>query len=141
MRHLIALMILVFAGCAPSFDDSDLLPDSDESRLVWAANSDQFGQAVLQTVKGFDSRYQSAYIQQNSDRRGLRTFEVTGVNIVADQIQVLFQVQEERNSVLYVKDITVGGTDTTNWRPFVQKLEDVLVAALDAKFQRSRLTR
>lgn len=143
MRYVVALMVLVvLASCAPSFDDNtELLPGSEESRLVWAANSDTFGQAVRSTVQSFDLRYQSAYIQQNSDRRGLRTFEITSVNIINDEIQVLFQVQEERRAVLYVKDITVGGTDRERWRPFVQKLEDTLVEALDAKFQRSMLTR
>jgi hypothetical protein len=140
MRCIVVLMICLM-GCVPSFDDSELLPGSDESRLVWVANSEQFGQAVLRSVKAFDQRYQSAYIQQNSDRRGLRTFEITGVNIVKDEIQVLFQVQEERPAVLYVKDTTVGGTDRERWRPFVQKLEDMLAEALDAQFQRSMLTR
>jgi hypothetical protein len=128
MNYWIAMLVFALVGCAPSLDhDADLLPYSDESRLVWVANSEQFGQVTFETVKAFDARYQSAYIQQNSDRRGLRTFKITGVNIVKDEIQVLFQVQEERRAVLYVKDTTVGGTDRERWRPFVQKLEDMLV--------------
>jgi hypothetical protein len=134
-------LVLVLFSCAPSLTDEDLFAGSDESRLVWASNSDQFGSALLESVKSFDSRYQSAYIQRNSDSRGLKTFEVTGVNIVQDEIQVLFQVQEERQSVLYVKDTTVGGTDRNRWRENVLKLEETLVAALDAKFQRTSLTR
>ena len=141
MKYVVALMVFILASCAPSADDGfELLPGAEESKLVWAANSEDFGKAVLETVKAFDLRYQSSYVQQTSvDRRGLRTFEVTGVNIVRDEIQVLFQVQEERRSVLYVKDTTVGGTETTNWRPFVQKLQDALELALDAKFERGRL--
>ncbi len=137
----VMLLALTLFACAPAATDDELFSGSEESRLVWASNSDDFGRVTLETVKSFDSRYQSAYIRLNSDSRGLRTFEVTGVNIVQDEIQVLFQVQEERQSVLYIKDTTVGGTDRERWRENVLKLEETLVAALDTKFQRTRLTR
>jgi hypothetical protein len=142
MRLITTLVLaLTLLACAPATTGDEFLDGSDESRLVWASNSDEFGRVLLESVKSFDSRYQSAYIQLNSDSRGLKTFEVTNVNIVQDELQVLFQVQEERQSVLYVKDTTVGGTDRERWRENVLKLEDALVIALDAKFQRTRLTR
>jgi hypothetical protein len=141
--RLITTLVLMWTllSCAPAATDDELFSGSEESRLVWGANSDDFGRVLLENVKSFDSRYQSAYIKLNSDSRGLRTYEVTNVNIVQDAVQVLFQVQEERQSVLYLKDTTVSGTDTEGWRPFVSNLEQTLVTALDAKFQRTRLAR
>ncbi len=142
MKFVLAMLLaLTLFACAPAATDDELFSGSEENRLVWAANSDDFGRVLLEAVKSFDPRYQSAYIRLNSDSRGLKTYEVLSVNIVQDEFQVLFQVQEECQSVLYVKDTTVGGTDRERWRENVLKLEETLVTALDAKFQRTRLTR
>lgn len=127
---LLALMV----ACAPSAS-----PDRggrQGGELTWEASAQDFGRVALGVVKSLDARYDSAYINRISDSASIETYQIIGVNLERDGLDIIYIVKSDRIVDLYVSDLTEP--DEEKWRPITVNLENKLVIALDANFKRAK---
>ena len=130
MKHAIMALMVLLAACAPVADRGG----RPGGELTWEASSEAFGRVALGVVKSLDARYDSAYINRISDSASIETFQIIGVNLERDGLDVIYIVKSDRIVDLYVTDLTEP--DESNWRPITKNLERTLIAALDANFKR-----
>ncbi len=138
MKYLLMLVFLLFA-CAPSNTDtnpSEYIEDlTTTNDLVWKAKSSDAEPIILKAIREFNKRLEdsSIYVLQPT---GLVVKEIQSVMLEAENVLVLLAFQET-NTVLGVFDLK--DSYRTNTTSFAAQLEMVVVKAMDAVFERSKL--
>lgn len=130
MHRFVLIVLIVLIACAPVADRGG----RPGGELTWEASADAFGRVALGVVKSLDPRYVSAYINRISDSAFLETYQIIGVNLERDGLELIYIVKSDRIVDLYVSDLTESDPD--KWRPIAVSFEQKLVTALDANFKR-----
>jgi hypothetical protein len=130
-RFVLIVLMALLCACAPTADRGG----RPGGELTWEASAQDFGRVALVLVKSLDARYTSAYINRISDSASIETYQIIGINLERNGLEIIYIVKSDRIVDLYVSDRTEP--DEEKWRPITVNLERALVTALDANFKRA----
>jgi hypothetical protein len=150
MKFFALLLIFVLTSCAPDANGAKvsfaskfagLFPqDPQEAVLpIWKGSLEFVEPVALGAIKSFDVQFQGVFAYEITEaRNGLRVRELRGIGLVRNNLQIYLSETLEHVSV-GVFDMSVPYPNRSPDNSVGAKLEAVIAAALDEKFERDRL--
>ncbi len=121
-----------FAGLFPQDPQDEVLP-------IWKGSLEVIEPVALGAIKSVDVQFQGVFAFEITEaRNGLRVRELRGSGLVRNNLQIYLSETLEHVAV-GVFDMGVPYPNRSSANSVGAKLEAVIAAALDAKFERDRL--
>jgi hypothetical protein len=150
MKFFALLLIFVLTSCAPDANGAKvsfaskfagLFPQDPQDAVlpIWKGSLEFVEPVALGAIKSFDVQFQGVFAYEITEaRNGLRVRELRGIGLVRNNLQIYLSETLEHVSV-GVFDMSVPYPNRSPDNSVGAKLEAVIAAVLDAKFERDRL--